>query len=404
MLWPRPLADAIIGPHLADLVAIRRDLHEHPELGFEEHRTAAVVVDQLKALGLEPRTGIAGTGVTADLVGARPGPTILLRADMDGLPIQERTDAPYASREPGRMHACGHDGHVAILMVVARILAARRDAVAGTVRLLFQPAEELPPGGAPGMISEGVLDDVDAALGLHLWNPLPVGSVGVRAGSIMAAHDRLDVALHGRGGHGGMPQDARDPVVGLAHAITGLQTVVARGVDPLDTAVVTVGEVAAGSAFNVIPDCARLAGSIRSLGAEVRARVHERVTEVVAGVAASQGLRAELAITEFCPSLDNDPRLAAIAERAAADVVGAANVVSGFRTTASEDFAFIARAVPSCFLFVGSARDDGAPVYPHHHPSFDIDERSLAVGVRVLSHAAGAIASALGEAGEEGAT
>lgn len=370
-----------------ELVAIRRDLHAHPELGFEERRTAGIVADVLRDLGLDPRTGVGRTGVVADLVGSQPGPTILLRADMDGLPVQEQSDHPYRSRQDGRMHACGHDGHVAMLLGAARLLTPGAATMPGRVRFLFQPAEELPPGGALAMMDEGVLDGVDAALGLHLWNPLTVGTVGVRPGSIMAAHDRLDVVVHGRGGHGGMPHDTRDPVVGLGLMVTALQTVVARGVSPLDAAVVTVGIVEAGRAFNVIPDTARLSGSIRSLGAATRDRVHERIREVVNGIAAAQGLTAEVTITPFCPSLDNDPDLARACTRVARDVVGEAQVIDDFRTTAGEDFAFIARAVPSCFLFIGSGRDDGTPTYPHHHPSFDIDERSLDIGVAMLVRA-----------------
>ncbi len=367
-----------------ELIAIRRDLHAHPELGFEEHRTAAIVGRFLTDLGLTTRTGVGGTGVIADLKTGRPGPTVLLRADMDGLPVMERTSAEYRSTIPGRMHACGHDGHVAMLLVAARLLVGHRAELVGRIRFLFQPAEELPPGGALAVIEEGVLDGVDAAVGLHLWNPLPVGSVGVRAGVIMAAHDRMDVVIHGQGGHGGMPHDARDPLLGMAQTVVSLQSVVARGVSPLDTAVVTVGMAEAGSAFNVIPDDAHLSGSIRSLGASTRSRVHERVTEVVQGVATSLGLHSELVITEFCPALENDGGLSKLGAEVAADVVGGDRVVADFRTTASEDFAFIAQRVPSCFLFIGSARDDGAPVFPHHHPSFDIDERSLAIGVRVL--------------------
>ena len=381
--------DAELVNHGAELIAIRRDLHAHPELGFEEHRTAAIVDRFLTGLGLVTRTGVGGTGVVADLETGGPGPTILLRADMDGLPVAERTSTDYGSRNPGRMHACGHDGHVAMLLVTARLLVAHRMELTGRIRFLFQPAEELPPGGALAVIDDGVLEGVDIAVGLHLWNPLPVGSVGIRAGAIMAAHDRMDVVIHGQGGHGGMPQDARDPLLGLGHTVVALQSVVARGVSPLETAVVTVGVAGAGTAFNVIPDDARLSGSIRSLGAGTRSRVHERVREVVEGVAVSLGLHSELTITEFCPALDNDPGLAPLGAEVAAEVVGADHVVADFRTTASEDFAFIAQRVPSCFLFIGSARDDGAPVYPHHHPSFDIDERSLVIGVRVLVRMAG---------------
>lgn len=371
-----------------DLVATRRDLHAHPELGFAEHRTAGLIAERLQGLRLTPRVGVGGTGVVADLEGEHDGPTLLVRADMDALPIEERSDAPYRSQEPGAMHACGHDGHVAMLLVAAQALAADPGLLHGRVRFLFQPAEELPPGGALAVIADGALEDVQAALGLHLWNPLPTGTIGVRPGAIMAAHDRFEVVLRGRGGHGGMPEFARDPLVGLAHMIAALQTVVSRGVSPLDAAVVTVGTAEAGSAFNVIPDIARMSGSIRSLDGTTRGTIHERVREVTDGVAAAFGLAVDTTIQEFCPILENDPELATVGERVAARVVGEGSVRRDFRTMASEDFAFVQQRVPGCFLFVGSGRVDGAAVYPHHHPSFDIDEAALTIGSRTLVHGA----------------
>ena len=376
-----------------ELTRIRRDIHAHAELGFEEHRTAKLVADQLGSLGLSPRTGVGGTGVLADLDGGGPGPTVLLRADMDALPIEERSDAAYASHT-GAMHACGHDGHVAMLLATAGLLVERRDRFAGRIRFLFQPAEERPPGGALAVIADGALAGVDAALGLHLWNPLPVGTLGIAPGVVLAAHDRLRVRLAGRGGHGAIPESTHDPVVALCALVGALQTVVSRSVSPLDSAVVTVGSIDAGTAFNVIPDAAALEGSIRSLGSTVRDVVHERIRAIVAGVAAAYGGAAEGDIEPFVPALVNDAELTGIVAQAARDVVGPAAIREELRTMGGEDMAFIHQAVPGCFVFVGSGYTDGREVFPHHHPSFDIDERSLPIGTAVLASAALAVLAA----------
>ncbi|HEX6736830.1 MAG TPA: amidohydrolase, partial [Vicinamibacteria bacterium] len=262
------------------LVALRRDLHAHPELAYAEHRTAQKVAGFLEGSGLAVRTGVGGTGVVASLGSGRP--TVLLRVDMDGLPIQEQTGASYASQVPGAMHACGHDGHVAMGAVAARALAARRPG--GSVRLLFQPAEE-GEGGAQAMVAEGVLDGVDVVLGVHLWNELPVGTLGVKAGPLMAAVDRLRIVVHGQGGHGGKPHRAADPVVAAAHVVTALQAIVSREVSPVAPAVVTLGSIHGGQAFNVIPDDVVLTGTIRTFDEELRRSMPERITRIASGVA-----------------------------------------------------------------------------------------------------------------------
>lgn len=367
------------------LIATRRDIHAHPELGFEEVRTSALVAERLARLGLRPRTGVGRTGVVADLVGGRAGPTIALRADLDGLPVEELSAAPYRSVEAGRMHACGHDGHVAMLLGAAELLVARQGALAGRIRFLFQPAEELPPGGALAMIDEGALDGVAAAIGVHLWNPLPVGTLGVKSGAVMAAHDQLRIRLRGVGGHGGMPELSRDPIVGIGALVSALQTVVSRNVSPLDTAVLTIGTLRAGSAFNVIADEAEITGSIRTIDTNGRSIVHERIRAVAIGIAAALGLEADVDIVEFCPALENDAGWTEVARHVATGLVGQANVRADFRTTASEDFAFVTRARPGCFVFVGSGPSDGGHAFPHHHPSFDIEEESLVIGTAALT-------------------
>src|SRR5687768_3452394 len=270
-----------------ELIALRRDVHRHPELAYAETATAARIAGALERDGISVRTGIGGTGVLATL-GSGAGRTVMLRVDMDGLPIQEQSEAEYASQVAGAMHACGHDGHVAMGVMAARILAGRT--LAGTVRVLFQPAEE-GEGGAQAMVAGGVMDGVDVTIGVHLWNELPVGTLGVKAGPLMAAVDRLKVVIHGRGGHGGRPQAAADPVVAAAHVVTALQTVVAREVNPVQAAVVTVGSIHGGEAFNVIPEDVTLTGTIRTFDAELRRSMPERIQRIASGVAQGLGCR-----------------------------------------------------------------------------------------------------------------
>jgi len=267
------------------VIALRRTLHQWPELGFQEQRTSALIAQQLAALGIEVKTGIAQTGVLGTLKGNAPGKTVLLRADIDGLPIEEASGAPYASQNHGVMHACGHDGHTAILLTVAKLLAERRGEFSGTVKFAFQPAEELPPGGAIGMLEEGILENpkVDAVFGLHLWNGLSVGKVGVDEGPIMASVDRFEILIRGVGSHGAYPHTGVDPIVIGSHVVTALQTVVSREVPPLAPVVVTVGEFHGGTAFNVIPSHTSLSGTVRTIDARIRHEMPDRLERVVRG-------------------------------------------------------------------------------------------------------------------------
>jgi amidohydrolase len=366
------------------LVALRRDLHQHPELAYEETRTAGRVVEFLKDAGLDLRTGVGGTGIIAS-AGRPGGRTVLLRVDLDGLPIQEQSDAPYASRVPGRMHACGHDGHVAMGAGAARVLAGRP--LAGAVRVLFQPAEE-GEGGAQAVVRDGGLDGVDVVLGIHLWNELPVGTLGVKPGPLMAAVDRLKIVIHGKGGHGGMPQRAADPVVAAAHVVTALQTLVSREVSPLQSAVVTVGSIHGGLAFNVIPDEVTLLGTIRSYDVELRRSMPERIGRIAGGIAGGLGCRAEVEITAGNPAVVNDPLVAEIARRAAVRVVGADKVVEPEPSMGGEDMAVYFEKAPGCFVFVGSANPARGLDRSHHSPHFDFDEDALAIGCEFLVQAA----------------
>jgi amidohydrolase len=369
----------------AQLVATRRDVHAHPELGFEETRTAALAADRLRTLGYEVTTGVGKTGVVA-LQAEGGGRCVLLRADMDALPVEEANAVPYRSKHAGKMHACGHDGHVAIGLEVARRLAALR--LAGTVKFAFQPAEEA-SNGAQAMIADGVLNApaVDAAFGIHLWNDLPVGTVGIMPGAIMASVDQFEIEIHGRGGHAAAPHQTIDSVLVAAHVVTGLQTLVARRRSPLEPGVVSVTEVHAGRAFNVIPARADLRGTVRTFGGRFWEEAPRMVEETAQGIAAAFGARADVHYRRLSGPLVNDERLTALMRDVAAELLGAANVKHGVRTMGGEDMSFFLDKVPGCFAFVGSAPQSGG-ASPHHSPTFDIDEESLVIGTELLTNTA----------------
>jgi amidohydrolase len=365
------------------IVGLRRDLHRHPELSWQEQRTHRVVTDFLPRGALSLRT-VARTGLLATM-GREGARTVLLRVDMDALPIQEQSQQPYASEVAGVMHACGHDGHVAMGAGAARVLAGR--GLAGQARMLFQPAEE-GEGGAQEVVADGALEGVQAVLGVHLWNELPVGTLGVKAGPLMAAVDRLRIVVHGRGGHGGAPHRSADPVVAAAHVITALQTVVSRETSPLHSAVVTIGSVHGGDAFNVIPDEVTLSGTLRTFDAALRASMPERLTRLASGVAGALGCRAEVDVRPGNPAVVNDPAMAALARRAAVRVVGEDKVVEPEPTMGGEDMAVYFERVPGCFVFVGSANPARGLDQPHHSPRFDFDEDALLIGTEFLVQAA----------------
>lgn len=373
------------------LIATRRDLHRHPEIGFEEVRTAGIVTERLRAAGYDLRTGVAGTGVVGTLRGgAGPGPVLLLRADMDALPVEEETSHDFRSTVPGKMHACGHDAHVAIGLAVAERLARRADDLPGEIRYVFQPAEE-GLGGARRMVAEGVLEGVDAAIGLHVWSGLPAGTVGVVDGPQLASFQDFRITVTGRGGHAAMPHETIDALHAAAQIVVALQSIVSRNVSPLDHAVVTVGAFHAGTASNVIAGAAELRGTTRAFTPEVDAMLRERVVGLAEGIAASLGAVAKVEFKDlFVPPTANDPALAALVRRVATEVVGPDLVHAGpaIRTMAAEDFAEFSTRVPGCFFFVGGADPSIDAVHPHHSPRFDISEKALPVGVEVLERAA----------------
>lgn len=366
-----------------DLVTLRRTLHREPELSLVEHGTADRVAAWLTALGLAPKR-VATTGVTAMVRGKKRGPTILARADIDALPVTEATGLAFASRNAGAMHACGHDFHTAGLVEVARRLSSDPPA-RGNAKLLFQPGEE----GAGGMqlcIDGGVLrrPDVSAAVGVHVWQNERVGRIGLVRGACMAAVDDFEVRIVGRGGHAAMPHKSVDPVVVAAQVVTALQTLVSRSVDPLETAVVTVGSLQAGTAFNVIPPHAVLKGTVRTFSEPVRKSIARRFKKLVTNVCRGLGAKAEIQYRFFLPATVNDPEMVDLAWSVAEEVVGKRNVVEATPSMGGEDMSLALRAVPGVFAFVGGDNGTQQTSFPHHHPMFDIDEGALPVGAAFI--------------------
>jgi amidohydrolase len=398
--------DAAVAENQPQLIAWRRDLHAHPELGNREVRTAAIVAAHLKELGFdEVRTGVAVTGVVGLLKGKRPGPVVALRADMDGLPVAERTDVPFASKATttwngesvGVMHACGHDAHVAILMAVASVLAGLRDRIAGSVKFVFQPAEELPPegeeGGARLMIAEGALENPapGAIFGLHVTSQLPTGVIGYRSGPTMASSDSFRILVNGRQTHGAMPWRGVDPIVVSAQVVLGLQTIISRQVDiASEPAVVTVGRIKGGVRNNIIPDSVEMNGTIRTFDEAMRDDVHVRVTDTAEHIAKASRAGCDVCITKNYPVTVNDAELTAQMLPTLERVAGAAQVRLVPKVTGSEDFAFYQHVVPGLFFFVGITPTDKDPkdVAPNHSPLFYIDEAGLPLGARALAQVA----------------
>lgn len=376
---------------LPGVIADRRFLHEHPELGFQEVETSKFVAERLQAIGVEDlQTGIAKTGVTGLIRGKKPGDKVLMiRADMDALPIHEENDVEYRSQNDGVMHACGHDAHTAMLLAVTRLLMDRRDEFGGTVKVLFQPAEE-GPGGAKPMIEAGVLENpkVDAALGMHMAQAQPLGIIGLRNGPAMAASDRFEFTIKGVGGHGARPQATVDPIVIGSQIVVAIQMLVSRETDPTVPAVVSFGAFQAGNAFNVIPDTAVLRGTVRSFQQEERERLAERIEAVVRGVAGAMRAEVEFAYHFGYPPTVNDAGMNEIVRAAAREVVGPEMVVEEDLHMGAEDMSYFLDAVPGSFFYVGSKNEDKGLVWGHHHPRFDIDEESLGNGIQTMAGAA----------------
>ena len=375
--------------------ALRRDFHIHPELGFNEIRTGGIVAKELEALGLEVTKGVGKTGVVGLLEGAKPGPTLLLRFDMDALPINEDTGAEYASTNPGVMHACGHDGHTAIGLTVAKMLHTHRNELAGSVKFCFQPSEEgfngEEVGGAEMMIRDGVLDGpkVDKTLSLHLWNEKPLGWVHVARGPVMAGAELFTIKLTGKGGHGAAPHTTIDPIVAAAQIVTMLQTIAARNVAPLHAAVISVTTIHSGTAFNVIPQDAELKGTIRTFDLSVRDMVLERFDHIVRGVAETMQCKVEINVQRVTPAVINNESVAENVQETARRIFPETELdTSSYLTMGAEDMAFMQEKVDGCYFFIGSNNKEKHLDYSHHHPKFDFDEQALINGAALMASAA----------------
>lgn len=397
----RPAIDKQATAIESKVIEWRRDFHEHPELGNQEVRTAKIIADHLRSLGMEVTENVAVTGVVGVLKGGKPGPMVALRADMDALPVTERVDVPFKSnvtatfngQQTGVMHACGHDSHVAILMGAAEVLTGMKDQLEGSVKFIFQPAEEgvteVEMAGAQLMVKEGVMNDVDAIFGLHIWAQVEAGKIGYRSGPAMAAVDVLGINVHGTQSHGAAPWSGVDPIVTSSQIITGLQTILSRSVNVTQSpAVVSIGAIHGGIRHNIIPEKVEMIGTIRTFGADQQALVHRRITEIATNIAESAGAKAEVSITKLYPATINPPELTAKMVPSLQAAAGAGNLIQMDPMTGSEDFSFFQQEKPGFFIFLGGMKKGADPLKTpsHHTPDFSIDESGFILGVRTLSY------------------
>jgi len=365
---------------------LRREFHRQPELGFQEIHTAEIILRELSKLdGFSIQSGIAETGIVALFKGVSPGKTILLRFDMDALPVTENTGVEYASKNEGIMHACGHDGHMAIGLTVAKLLAENYQDLPGQIKFIFQPAEE-GLGGAQRMIEAGVLENPkpDIVLGLHLWNEKEVGWLGISDGPVMSASETFQIEIKGKGGHGGKPHESVDPIVAAANIITSLQSLVSREVPPLDSAVITVSSIHGGETHNVIPEIVTLEGTIRTFTETTRQLIIERFHQLVDGVAKAHLCSAEIEIVDISPAVTNQRDVAGVMRQSAVSLFPEAELDTNYQTMASEDMAFLMQDLPGCYSFVGSANPALGLDAKHHQPDFNFDENALKTAVALL--------------------
>ncbi|MBI3097509.1 MAG: amidohydrolase [Planctomycetes bacterium] len=379
-----------IGPaveaHEDELRSIRRTIHAHPEIAFTEKATGALVAKRLKRAGLKVKTGVAKTGVVGLLRGAHPGPTILVRADMDCLPLQEENRKPYVSKRANLMHACGHDGHVAMATVTAEILSRQRGDLHGNIKFVFQPAEES-PGGARPMIEEGVMENphVDAAVGIHLWNDFPVGRLGIRSGPLLACADIIEIDVFGPGGHGAAPHQTVDTILVASQIVNALQQISSRNISPLEPVVVSICSIHAGHAHNIIPRRVQMVGTVRTFNRARRDELPKRIEDIIRGVTGAAGARYGFRYRKLYPATINDPRMTAFVKQCALDIVAKEQIDETVQTLGGEDMSFFLEKAPGCFIFVGSNNKAKDLAHPHHNPRFDFDESALKVGAELFS-------------------
>ena len=367
------------------LVEIRRTIHMHPELMFEEVETSKLVSTWLEKFGLEVKAGLAKTGVSGLLRGGKEGKTVAIRADMDALPLEEATQLPYASQIKGKMHACGHDAHVTILLGVAKFFSSIREQVKGNIKWIFQPAEE-GGGGGRVMVEEGVLENpkVDAIFGAHVFPDLPMGKVGIHEREGLAATDRFRIKILGKGGHGAYPHLSKDPILAAGHLITQIHSIVSRNINPLDRAVISIGRVNGGTAFNIIPDEVELWGTVRSLSPQVRERLKNRLEQTTQGVARSFDLDYQYEFEDGYPALVNDPQMSHLVASACARGIGKENVEFINPSMGGEDFAYYLQKIPGSFFRLGCRNEQKGIVHPFHSSRFNIDEDVLPFGVEMF--------------------
>lgn len=371
-----------------EMVELRRYFHMHPELSFEEKHTPAKIAEYLTEIGIEVKTNVGRNGVLGYIRGGKPGKTVALRADFDALPIQDEKDVPYKSQVPGVMHACGHDGHTATLLAVAKVLQANREQLAGNVVLIHQFAEEVAPGGAKAMIEAGCLDGVDAIFGTHLSSSFPTGAVGYRSGPIAAASDGFSITIQGKGGHGAAPQESVDPIAVGAVLITHLQQIVSRRVDPQKPAVFTIGSFHSGEAFNVIPDTATIQGTVRTYHPEVQELIMGELDRIVKGTCEAANAGYSVQYTKGYPAVINHKKETLLLADCAKQAVGEDQVFEMEPFMSGEDFAYYLQHVPGTFFFTGACNEALGASYPHHHPRFDIDEKSMLAAAKIMVTAA----------------
>lgn len=377
--------EAILDALQPQMVEWRRFLHRNPELSYHERKTSQFVAGKLRELGLAVSTEVGGGyGVVGVLKGGKPGKTVALRADMDALPIQDEKTCEYASGVTGVMHACGHDGHTSTLLGVAAYFSRRQADVEGEIRFIFQPAEEVCPGGARGMIDAGVLDGVDVIYGVHLWTPFAAGTAASAPGPLMAAADEFFIDITGKGGHGGMPHVTVDSVVAGAAVVMQLQSIVSRTVDPLKPAVVTIGTIQGGSAQNVIAESCRITGTVRTFDEETRLLIRKRIEDIARLTAETYGAKANIEYLMGYPPLVNDEEETGRFFRVAPGVFGEGQVSECAKIMPAEDFSYYLERVPGCFMFVGAGNESLQAVYPHHHPRFDFDESAMLAAAKLL--------------------